>query len=232
MNRHLVITRKTHFASESAVWFPACAGSGCGLLQHLVDLFEGESLGLWDEEVGEGEGDDTETAPHEEDLGSQVGVAFAGADEVRCDNSNNTVPEPVGCGGETNTTRSDGEREDFSDNDPSGWSPGGGEHSDVDADKGNHCGYGRVVVVRDLASCNTDDSDDELRDNHTSSTVNEDSTTAQSFNDIESNWGSKHVDQGSNQRDQEGVLNRSQGCEENVSEVKDEVLVFRLGQEV
>lgn len=37
------------------------------------------------------------------------------------------VPEPVRGGGQTNTTRSDWEREDLADDNPSSWTPGGGE---------------------------------------------------------------------------------------------------------
>ena len=52
------------------------------LLQHLVDLFERQTLGLGHQDVGEGERDAAEGAPEEEDLGAEVGVARSGADKV------------------------------------------------------------------------------------------------------------------------------------------------------
>jgi hypothetical protein len=70
------------------VWHPLVGGAGCGLLQHLVDLLEGETLCLRDEEVGEGEGDAAEGAPHEEDLCAEVGLALLGTDQVGGDDSN------------------------------------------------------------------------------------------------------------------------------------------------
>ncbi|KFY92569.1 hypothetical protein V500_04144 [Pseudogymnoascus sp. VKM F-4518 (FW-2643)] len=53
-----------------------------GLLEHLVDLLEGEALSLGDEEVGEGEGDAAEGALHEEYLSAEVGLSQLLADEV------------------------------------------------------------------------------------------------------------------------------------------------------
>lgn len=41
-----------------------------------------QRLRTYDEEVGKSEGDAAEGAPEEEDLGAEVGVAFAGADEI------------------------------------------------------------------------------------------------------------------------------------------------------
>lgn len=70
--------------------------AGRDLLEHSVDLFERKALGLGHQEVGEENADDAEGAPHEEDLGGQVGVL--GIDQVRGDDGNDAVPEPVaGC---------------------------------------------------------------------------------------------------------------------------------------
>ena len=53
------------------------------LLQHPVDLFEGQTLGLRHEHVGVDEGTRTERAPDEEDLGSKV--TLVRVDHVGCD---------------------------------------------------------------------------------------------------------------------------------------------------
>ena len=66
------------------------------LLEHSVDLFERKTLSLGHQEVGEENADDAEGAPHEEDLGGQVGVL--GIDQVRGDDGDDAIPEPVaGC---------------------------------------------------------------------------------------------------------------------------------------
>jgi hypothetical protein len=84
-------------------------------------------------------------------------------DQVRGDDGQDTVPEPVGSGGKTNTSRSDGDREDFTDNDPSSGTPGGGEEEDVDTDQSDltldSVGVGSVG--------DTNDGTDELADEHT-----------------------------------------------------------------
>lgn len=48
----------------------------------LVNLLEGESLGLVDEEVDEGDAQETAGEPDEEDLGLEVGLSAAVVDEV------------------------------------------------------------------------------------------------------------------------------------------------------
>lgn len=44
------------------------------LLQHAVDLFEGQALGFGDEHVGVDEAADAEGAPDEEDFGAEVAL--------------------------------------------------------------------------------------------------------------------------------------------------------------
>lgn len=73
---------ETHLLCESGVRYPSRRCAWGALFQHLVDLFEGKALGLGDEEVGEGQGNAAEGAPHEEDFGAEVGIAWVGADEV------------------------------------------------------------------------------------------------------------------------------------------------------
>ncbi len=80
------LVSKTHLGSVGGGWLPLVGGSWSGLLQHLVDLLERQTLGLWNEEVGEDEGGEAEGAPHEEDLCAEVGLALLGSDEVWSDN--------------------------------------------------------------------------------------------------------------------------------------------------
>ena len=48
-----VLLSKMHIGGEGAVGLPLARVAGSALLQHLVDLLEGEALGLGDEEEGE-----------------------------------------------------------------------------------------------------------------------------------------------------------------------------------
>jgi len=86
-----------------------------------------------------------------------------GTDEVRGDDGKDTIPEPVGSGGKTNTSGSDRDGENFTDNNPSSWSPSGSEEEDVDTDQRNlTLNSGGVFTVG-----NTNDSANELANEHT-----------------------------------------------------------------
>ncbi|KFZ18290.1 hypothetical protein V502_04170 [Pseudogymnoascus sp. VKM F-4520 (FW-2644)] len=241
---------EVHLGGEGGVGDPLVGGAGGGLLEHLVDLLQGEALGLGDEEVGEGEGDAAEGAPHEEDLGAEVGLALLGTDEVWGDDTDDlerllvfvfwgfgrimwdgqtyAVPEPVGGGGETDTARADGQGEDLADDDPGAGAPGGGEEGDVDADEGDHGLDGSLVVLAWGASGDTDDTDDELRDDHAHGTDDENTATAEALDDPEGERGAQDVDEGGHEGDEEGVVDRAEGGEEDCSEVEDEVDTSQL----
>ena len=63
---------------------------GCtwrSLLQHTIDLLEGEAFCFGDKEVGECKGNEAQRTPHEIDLGPEVGVALGRSDEVWGDDS-------------------------------------------------------------------------------------------------------------------------------------------------
>lgn len=93
----------------------------------LVDLLEGQTLGLVDHEVDEGDADETEAAPDEEDLGLQIGVARALVDHVRGGVGDGPVEEPVGGGGHGERLGADLEGEDLTGDDPGDGTPGGGD---------------------------------------------------------------------------------------------------------
>jgi len=129
------------------------------------------------------------------------------------------LTEPVRGGGETNTTRTDGQREDLADNDPSAGAPGGGEEEDVDTDERDHSLDSLRVVTVDSAS----NTDDELADDHTKSAPDEQWTTAKPLNSPEGDRGGADVDEGGDEGDQERVLNGAEILEEGGTEVEDEV---------
>jgi len=128
---------QAHLGREGRVRNPASGVSGGNFFHHLIDLFEGKTFGLGYEEVGKGYGDDAQGAPHEEDLRSEIRVLLV--NEIGSDDCDDAVPEPVGGGRETDSARSNWEREDLADDNPCAWSPGTGKHRDVETDKSNHC---------------------------------------------------------------------------------------------
>jgi len=106
---------------------------GSGVEVEDVDLFEGKTLGLRNEEEGEDETPQASATPDEEHLGTEVGIAFTRVDEVGSGEGDRPVHEPVASSRESDTLGTDVKREDFTNDDPSDRSPGGGEESDVNA---------------------------------------------------------------------------------------------------
>lgn len=133
-----ILLLEMHLLSEGAVWLPGGRVIWGHFFQHLVDLFEGETLGFWDKEEGEDEGNDAKAAPHKEDLSTKVGGVGTSTDEVWGDDTNDAVPEPVGGGGKTHTTGTDWQWEKFTNDNPGGWTPGHGEDRNVQADESDH----------------------------------------------------------------------------------------------
>ena len=129
------------------------------------------------------------------------------------------VPEPIGGRGESDTTGAHGQRIDFTNHDPGTRTPGGGEEKDVDTDEGDH-GLDGIGI---LAVHGSGNGDDELADDHTEGTPDQERTTTEALNGPEGNGGRAHVDEGGNKGDEEGILDRTQGLEEGGSEVEDEV---------
>lgn len=216
---------------EGAGGLPLGRGPGGGLLHHLVDLLERETLGLGDEEVGVDEGAGAETAPDEED--GRLEVAAFLADHVGSDDSDDGVPEPVGGGGETDTAGADGQGEDLADQDPGTRTPGGGEEEDEDGDEGDLGVDGVDVVGNGVAvgievglveaDGDTDDGDDELADGHAEGTPEEDGAAAEALDGPEGDGGGEHVDDGEDHGNQELVRDGASGLEEGSGVVEDEV---------
>lgn len=216
---------------ESVGRAPLGRGPGSGLGHHLVDLLERQTLGLGNQEVGVDEGDGAETSPDEEDGGLEV--TLVGTDHVGGDDGNDGVPEPVRGGGEGNTTRADGQREDLTDEDPGTRTPGGGEEEDEDGDErnlgvdgGDVVGAGGAVgegggVVESLSD--TNDGNQELADQHTESTEEEKCAATELLHSVEGKRGGADVDQGEDEGDQEGVADGASRLQEGSGVVEDEV---------
>lgn len=75
-----------HLGGKGRRGLPAGRSARGGLLHHLVDLLQGEALGLGDEEVRVDEGACAQAAPDEED--GRLQVALVGVGHVRGDDGN------------------------------------------------------------------------------------------------------------------------------------------------
>lgn len=74
-----------------------------------------------------------------------------------------------------------------------------------------------------LASGSANSTNDELHDDHTGSTPDQDRATSNLLNHDERGRSREHVDKGCNKRDQEGVADRAKLLEKDRTEVEDEV---------
>lgn len=83
---------------------------------HLFDLLQCQTSCLRNEEPSENSTKGTSRAPNEEDFDAQVG--FVVVDEKRYNDADDGIPEPIASRGECNSFRPDGQREDFSNDNP------------------------------------------------------------------------------------------------------------------
>jgi hypothetical protein len=184
------------------------------LAVELVDLLEGQALGLVDHEVDEGNADEAEAAPDEEDLGLQVGVAGAGVDHVRCGVGDGPVEQPIGCGGHGKGLGADLEREDLAGDDPGDGSPRRSEKEDVNADESDQCALSDKVLNSNSRACKreglaswsqksslgytryslTNTSHNKLADGHSDGTEEEKRATAPCFDKVQAREGRGDVD--------------------------------------
>lgn len=82
---------QTHLGSEGGGGLPLARLGRRALLHHLIDLLQGQSLGLEHEEVGVEEAQGAQRAPDEEDASSQV--ALVAVNHVRGDNGDDLSNE-------------------------------------------------------------------------------------------------------------------------------------------
>lgn len=174
----------------------------------LVDLFERKTLGLVDVEVDECSADDAEATPDEEDLGLEVGVAWARVDHVRGRVGDGEVEEPVGGSGDGESLGANLQGEDLTGDDPGARTPGAGEEEDVDADEDNE-----DLVCNERVGGGTDDGDEELAESHANGTHQKERATTPLLNEVETGEGGDRVDDVGGHGDEEGVLDTG-GLEE------------------
>lgn len=167
----------------------------------LVDLLEGQTLGLVDAEVNEDETDATEATPDEEHLRLEVGVAGAGVDHVGGGVGDGPVQEPVGGGGDGETLGTGLEGEEFTGDDPGDGAPRAGKEEDVDADKGDQ----GLVGMRVAGEGGADTGDDQLADSHADGAEHEQVATTPLLDHPETGEGGADVDDVGDQSDGEAV---------------------------
>lgn len=95
-----------------------------------------------------------------------------------------------------------GEEIRTADDDPGTGTPGAGEEEDVDTDEGDHGANSLVVVTVG----NSDDSDDELADDHAQSTPEKQGATTNLLNGVERERSGADIDDGGDHAQQEWVL--------------------------
>jgi len=194
-------------------------------------LFESKTLGLGNKEVGIDEAAEAKSTPEEEDAGTKVGLT--GTDQVGSDDRDNAVPQPVGSSGKSNTTGTDGKREDFSNKNPGTRTPGSGEEEDIDGNESNLGIDSREVVGDSVASSiemglvetngDTNDGNDELADEHTDGTVDKHRTTTETLNQPEGDGSGKDVDKSEDKRHKEDIADSTGRLEERSRVVEDKV---------
>jgi len=118
-----------------------------------------------------------------------------------------SVPEPVGSSGQTNTTGTNGQWEDFTNDNPGTRTPcrceeeyEDGDECDLGIDGWDVIGAGITSSVNYVGVVetdgDTDNSHEELTDQHAEGTPNEKRTSAESLNSVERNRGGADVDEG------------------------------------
>jgi hypothetical protein len=170
-------------------------------LVKLVDLRDGEALGLGDEEEGEDEGSGDESGPDEADcrrakrtgsamaaidwsqreertLGTEVGTS--GLDDDGDDKGDDGVHSPVGGGGDGDALGGKSSREGLSADDPDDGTPSHGETGDEDAGEGDE-DLARGVLSRKGGS---DGSDDDLTGEHHEGSPEEDVSSGELVDNI------------------------------------------------
>jgi len=232
----LDLVRDIVLLGEGRVGLPLGGGSRSRLGKHLVNLLQSKTLGLRDHEVRVDKGASAETSPNEEDGRSEV--TPVGVDHVRGDDGDDGVPEPVGGGGQGDTSGSDGQGEDLSDQDPSTGTPSAGKEEDEDGDESDLGVDGRDVsgdkdgvtggvdtVLDELVESdgNSDDGDEELADHHGTSADDQELSSTKLLDGVERDRGGAHVDNGKDHRDDEWVVDGTGRLEEGSRVVEDKV---------
>jgi len=107
--------------------------------------------------------------------------------------------------------------------DPANGTPGRGEEKDEDADEGNHGLDGGIVMLLRATGCDTNDSDNELADDHAGTAVDQEGPTANLLDGPKGDGSRDDVDKRRDERHEEGVVDRAELLEKGHAEVEDEV---------
>jgi len=205
-----------HLRDVGGMSTPFRRSSWCSFVEHAIDLFETETLGLRDEEVCVDERTRAKSSPNEEHTGSEV--ALIRVHHVWCDDGDDSVPEPVGRGGKSNSAGANADGEDLTDDYPGTRSPSSREEEDEEANE-RYLSVDSRDVVRDCCAdsvddvglvetdSDTDDGNNELADQHAEGTPDEEWATSNSLDRPEGDRSRQHVDEGEDEGDQERVLN-------------------------
>lgn len=189
----------------------------------LVDLFEGQTLGLVDESPDEEEAEYTAAAPDEEDLGLEIDTLWGRSgvvvDKVWGGVGYGPVEKPVGGGSHGETFGTDLQREDLTGDYPGHWAPRACEEENVDTDERDG-----GVLSRQVGdwSDSADDGNDELADGHTSSAEEQKVAATPSLDEVETGKGGTDVDAGRDHGDDEW-LGETRTLEVGGTVVEDEV---------
>ena len=170
------------------------------------------------------------TTPNEEDVGAEI--AFVRVHHVWRDDGDDGIPEPVGRSGEGNAARTNWQREDLTDDNPSSGTPGAGEEEDEDgneSDLGVDSGQvvGDCVLANEMcmieADCVSDDGHQELANQHAQGTPDEQWATAELLDGVERYGSRADVHQREDEGDQESVRDGACALQEGSGVVEDEV---------
>jgi len=183
----------------------------------LADLLQTEALGLVDEEEDKRDRDPAEAAPDPEHVTAKVAVLLT--EEVRHDERQQPVHEPVGRGRQRETLGAHFEREDLACHDPGTWAEGRGEEEDVDADE-RELRRGRGLVGE--RGCDTAGRDDVLRDTHAESADQQHGASAEAVDAVQTRERGDDVDDVGDDLQDEG--GRQTGVDARSGEVRRSVV--------
>jgi len=179
----------------------------------------GNDTDLGDTAVGERPTPGAGGSPNEEHLYFKTSRIWRLVDQVGRGVTDAKVPEPVRGGGEGHGLCANVEREDFTGDDPSDGTPGGGEEGNVDADESNQNLLPSGVRHGDR---DTDNGDQELANAHSGGSNQQQPSATKFLDTPHARKGHENTDDADDDGDQERVLNAGV-LEENGTVVGDEV---------
>jgi hypothetical protein len=162
---------------------------------HLVDIhpvkfFQGTAFTLDDEEVND-ESSDKQAASEDVTICKINGASNKGSEE-----SDEEVPEPIGCGGESHTLRTILGGEQFGGNGPDHRPPSHSIGGDKEASDDDHslAGSGGVFGVLDVEHEVADGGEDHEANEHKAGTEDQGLATTEVLDDVQATEGSTEVD--------------------------------------